>query len=370
MKNPQGRRSRRTKKYRAAATGRFIISSDENHGTSTNPARSESQAAAQPASSLPVQRRAAARKSMAVPNTQRMASARTGHARQPARQRVGEISERRLDLDQVAIGQESLPDARGVGEVVGLVDVERAEDEARQAQETDRCQQDPRRGEKLLHRRRRLVPRLIHGRNTTTGVIRRRPVTAPPERRGVIAAVTRAGAERPLGVLLVALAVVAVSAKLASGLEIRSSFEELLPSDMPSVRQVKELIRRVGGDGNVLVVVESMQGPDGLKKAEAMAMALTRDFLAMGPDQIRSVQSSMAPIRDWYLNHWPLFVPLEDLRKARDAVREEVRKRKVAANPLAVSLDDEEPAPAQDKPEWLDPNKPLPRGGVGARFEN
>ncbi len=158
--------------------------------------------------------------------------------------------------------------------------------------------------------------------------------------------------------------------KLASGLEIRSSFEELLPSDMPSVRQVKELIRRVGGDGNVLVVVESLQGPEGLKKVEALAMALTRDFLAMGPDQIRSVQSSMAPVRDWYMNHWPLFVPLEDLRKARDTVREEVRKRKAAANPLAVSLDDEDPAPAQDKPEWLDATKPLPRERVAERFKN
>jgi len=186
----------------------------------------------------------------------------------------------------------------------------------------------------------------------------------------LIATVTRAAAERPLRVLLVALAIVAVSVKLASGLEIRSSFEELLPSDMPSVRQVKELIRRVGGDGNVLVVVESLQGPEGLKKVEALAMALTRDFLAMGPDQIRSVQSSMAPVRDWYMNHWPLFVPLEDLRKARDTVREEVRKRKAAANPLAVSLDDEDPAPAQDKPEWLDATKPLPRERVAERFKN
>src|SRR5216684_2520369 len=79
----------------------------------------------------------------------------------PIRQRVGEVSARRLDLHPGAIGQEALPDTRGVGEVVGLVDVEHAEDEARQAQETDRRQQDPRRGEKLLHRRRRLVPRLV-----------------------------------------------------------------------------------------------------------------------------------------------------------------------------------------------------------------
>lgn len=193
---------------------------------------------------------------------------------------------------------------------------------------------------------------------------------APSGRRGFIAALTRAGLDRPLPVLLVAALLVAISVKLASGLEIRSSFQELLPEDVPSVREIKQLIQRVGGDGTVLVVVESREGPAGLRKAEALATALSRDFIAMGPHQIRSVQSSMAPIRDWYENHWPLFVPLEDLRKARDAVKDEIRRRTAAANPLAVSLDDEEEAaPAlPEAADFLDPKKPLPRERVAERF--
>ena len=144
-----------------------------------------------------------------------------------------------------------------------------------------------------------------------------------------------------------------------------------MPEDVPSVREIKQLIQRVGGDGTVLVVIESMDGPAGLPKAEALAPALARDFLAMGPSQIRSVQSSMAPIRDWYENHWPLFVPVEELRKARDAVRDEIKRRTVAANPLAVSLDDEEETAPPALPEgadFLDPKKPLPRERVGERF--
>jgi len=174
-------------------------------------------------------------------------------------------------------------------------------------------------------------------------------------------------------VVLLALLVVAASIKLASGLEIRSSFQELLPEDVPSVREIKTLIQRVGGDGTVLVVVESLEGPSGLRKAEALAPVLARDFLDLGPSQIRSVQWSMTPIREWYENHWPLFVPVEDLRKARDAIKDEVRKRTAAANPLAVSLDDEdEAAPAPATPEaadFLDPNKPLPRERIAERFE-
>jgi predicted RND superfamily exporter protein len=192
-----------------------------------------------------------------------------------------------------------------------------------------------------------------------------------PARRGLVSALTRAGLERPLPVLLVAAALVAVSIRLASGLEIRSSFQELLPEDVPSVQEIKKLIERVGGDGTVLVVIESLEGPSGLQKAEALAPVLSREFLGMGREQIRSVQSSMAPIRDWYENHWPLFVPLEELRKARAAVRDEVRRRIVAANPLALSLDDEEtPAPPAlpEAADFLDPKKPLPRERVAERF--
>ena len=187
----------------------------------------------------------------------------------------------------------------------------------------------------------------------------------------MVAALTKAGLNRPIPVLLVSALAVAVCVKLASGLEIRSSFQELLPEDVPSVREIKQLIQRVGGDGTVLVVVESMDGPSGLPKAEALAPALSREFVAMGPSQIRSVQSSMAPIRDWYEGHWPLFVPLEELRKARDAVRDEIRRRTMAANPLAVSLDDEEdkaPAALPEAADFLDPKKPLPRERVAERF--
>src|SRR5205823_3992484 len=115
--------------------------------------------------------------------------------------------------------------------------------------------------------------------------------------------------------------------------DIRSSFEELLPEDVPSVKQIKELGKRVGGSGSVLVVIESLDAQPRLPAAEAMAQTLTREFLALGPDQIRAVESSKAPVRDWFVQHWPLFVPLEDLRKARDAVKDEIKKRKSAANP-------------------------------------
>ncbi|MFL5436477.1 MAG: efflux RND transporter permease subunit [Myxococcales bacterium] len=193
-------------------------------------------------------------------------------------------------------------------------------------------------------------------------------------RHDVVCRLTRSGIQHPWLTLFGAAVVAAASIVLASGLEIRSSFEELLPSNLPSVALVKQLIKRVGGDGTVFVQVEAKDAA-GLAAAEAIAPKLAQDFVAMGPDKIRAVESNIAPVRDWYAKRWPLFVPLDDLTKARDSLKEEIKHRKIEANPLAVQLDDddEEAKPAA-KPatgpvaEWLDPKKPLPREQVLQRF--
>ena len=194
------------------------------------------------------------------------------------------------------------------------------------------------------------------------------PVTSP--RTGIIARVTLSAVAHPWLFVGVSLLLAGVSAWAASHLEIRSSFQELLPEDFPSVREVKELIRRVGGDGTVLVVVQSLDGPQRLGEVEALASDLTRDFTALGPSVIRSVESNVRPVEEYFEQHWPMFVSVDDLRKARDAVREEIRKRKIAANPLAVDLDDEEEdAKPADTPAWMDPKQPLPHEQVRKRFE-
>jgi predicted RND superfamily exporter protein len=195
-------------------------------------------------------------------------------------------------------------------------------------------------------------------------------MTALPEQRdGLIARVTRAAVDHPSRFILVALIIAAVAVKLASGLEIRSSFEELLPADVPSVHEIFELKKLVGGDGTILVVVQSKEGAQGLRKAEQLGDTLAKEILALGPAKIRSVQSSMAPIRDWFENHWPLFLSVQDLEKARDTIQREIRTAKQKANPLALEDDPGPPSSViNDPPEILDPAKPAPRERVAERF--
>jgi predicted RND superfamily exporter protein len=185
---------------------------------------------------------------------------------------------------------------------------------------------------------------------------------------GLISRVTRAAVDHPGRFLLAALLLTAVSVKIATGLELRSSFAELLPEDVPSVHEIKEMGKRVGGDGTILVLIQSLKGPEGLKRCEALGDALAKEILGLGPAQIRSVQSKMTPVQSWFENHWPLFLPLDDLKKARDSVRDEIKKERAKANPLALD-DDEASGPAQPPAELLDLGKPSPRERVAERFK-
>jgi len=218
--------------------------------------------------------------------------------------------------------------------------------------------------------------------------------------RRVIARGTELAVAHPWRVLALAALVTGLSVHLASGLEIRSNFDELLPSDIPSVAHIKEMVRRVGGDGSVLVVLSSADTPPGAKgasgellphkaidlaAAKKLAPALVHDLLALGPDKVRAVQWNTRDVQTWYEDHWPLFVPQEDLQSALDGLRSEVRRKKIAANPLAVSIEDEDDdapmtsvidggtaakaaAPASAVDQWLDVDKSLPREQVAERF--
>ena len=220
----------------------------------------------------------------------------------------------------------------------------------------------------------------------------------PPANAGlrVVARITDLSYRRRWLFLLVASILTAGSMVLASHLEIRSSFAELLPGDLASVANLKNLIRRVGGDGTVLLSLEvTDSGSKDLSKAQAWVPVLAGEIRGLGPE-IRSVEENVREIETWYEDHWPLFVSVADLTKARDALAAEVHRRKAAANPLAFDLSlglssrgsfgessgessgeslGDPPTPTADlkalPPDvapWLDEHQPLPREQIAQRF--
>jgi uncharacterized protein len=190
-----------------------------------------------------------------------------------------------------------------------------------------------------------------------------------------IARLTLASLRHPALFLAAATLVFAGSSVLTVRLfgDIRSSFQELLPADMPSVRQIDELSRRVGGDGSVLVMVHSLDGESGLPRAQALARRLVDDYLALGPDVVRSIEWNVRDTEGWYADHWPMFLSLEKLTEARDALAKAVAEQKQRANPLSLGLEDEDTAEkplhvSKELEPWLDEKQPLPRARVEKEF--
>jgi len=191
--------------------------------------------------------------------------------------------------------------------------------------------------------------------------------------RLLVTRVTELALRRPWHFVVTAAILSAVSVWLTLGLEIRSSFEALLPPKLPSVVHIKELLRRVGGDGTVLVNVEAQSGDEDLTYAKALASQLASEYLQLGPSVIHSVESNVAPIEGWYAEHWPMFASLEELRNADEALKKAVAKAKAKANPLLLHLDDEDAAPVLDAKElgpWADPKTPLPREKIAEQFHS
>jgi predicted RND superfamily exporter protein len=192
--------------------------------------------------------------------------------------------------------------------------------------------------------------------------------------RGPIAYITRASLHHPALFLLGATLLVFLSGILTLRLfgDIRSSFKELLPGDMPSVHQIEELARRVGGDGSVLVVVQSLDGERGFPEAQGLARRLVDDYFALGTDVIISIEWNMRDTESWYAEHWPLFLSLAKLTEARDALANAVAEQKRKAAPLSLGLEaDAVPEPLNVSKElepWLDDREPLPRAKVEQEF--
>ncbi|HUK65377.1 MAG TPA: MMPL family transporter [Anaeromyxobacteraceae bacterium] len=186
----------------------------------------------------------------------------------------------------------------------------------------------------------------------------------------LIARLTEASLRRWRLFLLAGGVLAVTGVALATRLEIRSSFEELLPEDVPSVRHAKELARRVGGDGTVLVNVEALDGPKDLKAAETLSDELAKAYLSLGPEVIRAVESNVRPVESWYEDHWPLFLSVHDLEKARSEVVEAIGRAKASENPLFHLVDGEDEAKEQTavKEKFLDPDEKSPRAEVRARF--
>ncbi|MEO6952876.1 MAG: MMPL family transporter, partial [Polyangia bacterium] len=140
---------------------------------------------------------------------------------------------------------------------------------------------------------------------------------------------------RPLTTLFVAFLIVVVSGVLASRLQLRTNFAELLPSADPAVEELHRLAEHVGGTAIMQIAIQSPDREANLEFAGAVAERVR----ALGPTVVSDATYDVRTEQAFFHDRRFLYAPLDDLVALRDALRSEIDRKK---NPLLVDLLDEE----------------------------
>ena len=145
---------------------------------------------------------------------------------------------------------------------------------------------------------------------------------------------------RALAVIAGHLVVLAASIYLiVFRLPLFADFSYLLPQDVPAVVDLRKLEARVKASDLVLVLVKA---PTPEARA-AVTQELIDGFTAMKSPLVARVSGDELTIREFLQTKRHLFVPLDELVAARDALKERIDRAKLEANPLFIELEDKDP---------------------------
>jgi predicted RND superfamily exporter protein len=150
----------------------------------------------------------------------------------------------------------------------------------------------------------------------------------------------RALERRGSSVFAIAALLVAASIYLAAfHLPVHADFADLLPADAPSVRAVNELASRMPAKDTMLMLIVA---PDAQTRAAAAQDAMV-GMQTIGPALLQRVEATDDETRSFLRAHRFLYVPLDELTAARDALARQIAR----SIPLLMNLE-EDTAPAKD----------------------
>jgi predicted RND superfamily exporter protein len=146
-------------------------------------------------------------------------------------------------------------------------------------------------------------------------------------------------ARRPWWPLLLGAVFTVVGALLATRLELRTRFDQLLPDHQASVVELRRLAERTGGGSNVFVVLE---GPDPAT-LRATGDAIVPRLRALGPPWVTSAEDGVQASREFLERRSGLFASVGQLQKVHDDV--EARWQWEVGQQTGSNLDDDAPPP-------------------------
>lgn len=143
---------------------------------------------------------------------------------------------------------------------------------------------------------------------------------------------------RPLVVVALAALVLAPMLWLATKLDLRTDFKDLLPQNKRSVIELDRIGQRIGGNASFSIGIEG----DDLPAMKRFADALADRLRALPPGIIYHLDYTVKDEREFFMKNRWLYANYADLEDIRDALEARVIKE----TPFDLGLEDEEPAQA------------------------
>jgi len=138
-------------------------------------------------------------------------------------------------------------------------------------------------------------------------------------------------------IVLASAALVAVSIYLAAfHLPVYADLSDLLPSDVPAIRDLRRLEARLAAKDTMVAVVVA---PTPAERA-VVAGELAANVRGLDPDLVARVEDDDAKTRAFVRAHAGLFIPLADLERTQKALEQKIAAAKLHANPLYIDIDD------------------------------
>ncbi len=133
-------------------------------------------------------------------------------------------------------------------------------------------------------------------------------------------------------------------------LPLLADFSYLLPQDAPAVRDLRRLEVRVKASDTVLTLVQAPTP----EAREAAVRELAEGIRRISPALVEQVESDDSELRAFLKARRHLYVPFDDLVRARDTLAKRIHDAKLKSNPVYIDLDDPDPAAEAKAKQQLD----------------
>lgn len=139
--------------------------------------------------------------------------------------------------------------------------------------------------------------------------------------------------------VIVSIAIFAVTIHYVAKLKVKSDFKEMLPAKAPSVVELDRIEKRAKNTDNLVILI----GNDDWEKTKSFIDALTTELQTKLPEDISRIEYNVADVKKFFEDNKYLYIDLPDLQEIYNRLKTRIDWEKIKRTPFFVQLEEEEP---------------------------